>query len=126
MCPEGNSKSTFKNRECYYKPENPNVPSLRCLNRQDLGKSMFHSPFHSSSSRSKQMFPLNDFLEYNITGFQCSEDVFIPWTDDDWSTLFGTQCYFKNNLTMYGGTLLYRLNTDLSFKNRSLIPKFNR
>ena len=71
---------------------------------------------------------LSETLWFDQSGFNCTKDLFLKWTNSDlkrlyWLTGDIKECLLKNDVRIDSMVLYRLLVKDLSFKGRHYIPK---
>ena len=125
MCPQLED-SPAKHIECQDDNYLFNNQYFHCIDRSDIGRSMFDR--HVFRDGAPVLPLLSETLRFNQSGFFCTKDLFLKWTNSDlkrlfWSTGDIKECLLKNDVRIDRRVLYRLLIKDLSFKGRHFIPK---
>ena len=119
-CPKVPNFSKNHQTECY---EEPNPSKYTCINRMD--KYYQDDEIFTKSLYSEEPLKLNKDFNFNISGFFCTNDKLIQWTDIESLDPPGQDpiCHSKNGRKLSGYTLWELILRDIGFRGRKHIPK---
>ena len=125
MCPQLED-SPAKHIECQLNNYLFNNQYFHCIDRSDIGRSMFDR--HVFRDGAPKLPLLSETLRFNQSGFFCTKDLFLKWTNSDLKRLYLItgdikECLLKNDDRIERNVLYRLLIKDLSFKGRHYIPK---
>ena len=124
MCPTTLPANTFANQECVLKSNLASNNFIHCLNRANA--SLFEKNVFKKTKTSPN---LNQLLDANEYGFNCSDKVFLHWTASDLNRISNysnpkliRSCILNNNEKIDAAELTRLLKNDQAFKYRKKLP----
>ena len=127
MCPTTLPDNTFTNQQCVDTVSLASNNFIHCLNRANA--SLFEKNVFKKTKTSPN---LNQLLDANEHGFNCSDKVFLHWTASDLDRFsnyrnpqFIRSCILKNNEKIDAIELTRLLKNDRAFKYREKLPLKN-
>ena len=124
MCPTTLPDNTFTNQECVFKSNLASNNFIHCLNRANA--SLFEKNVFKKTKTSPN---LNQLLDANEYGFNCSDKVFLHWNKWDLNRFsdrsnpqFIRSCILKNKEKIDRVELVRLLKNDRAFEYRKKLP----